>query len=233
MPFYLKNEFPILFGEISIPRKGNLRAYLEIDGPDPILGEHTFFTIYDEKWEGIITRGGAFAGRRWVEITGGKALLTPILSDKDYQQQPLRIPIQDILSSVSKISQQNMNLNSQYDLDGILNQRLTTWVRVQAPASNQLGALVKHFGDYYWRVLSDGSLGVFNNERNYAQKVFEQPRDYQLMNYDPIWKCSTIAISGQNKMITHFKTFLDKDADYIVHKLDNSKLRTLVWERNP
>lgn len=207
------------------PRKGIWHAQFNIDGPDPVIGELTHFIIYDTRWDGRITRGGVYAGQRYVYIEGGKGDLRGILPAKDYQQQPLRIPLQDILGKV------NMNLAIQND--SIINERLTTWVRVQAAASNQISSLVNHFGDYYWRILPDATVRIFNNGQNYAQKIFEEFIDYQLMHYDPVWKCSTIALGGRNRMITHSSTFLAKDADYITHTITENKLRTKVWERDP
>ena len=226
MPFYLKDEFPILSGEVTEPRKGNWHAEFEVQAPDPVIGELTSFRLYDVKWEGRITKGGVYAGRRWVYIEGGKGDLRGILPAKDYQQQPVRIPAQDILTKF------NMKLSTQY-ADSVLNERLTTWVRVQGPASSQFSQLISHYGDYYWRVLSDSTVGIFSNEKNYSKKEFELFTDYQIMHYDPTWLRTTIAIGGKEKMVTHFKTFLDVDADYIVHKVDSNKLRTLVWQRNP
>lgn len=211
---------------MTIPRKGNWHARFQIQGPDPKIGDLTHFIIYDEQWDGRITRGGVYAGSRWVYVQGDKKELTTILAAKDYQQQPVRIPAQDILSKL------DMNISSIYT-DAVLQQRLTTWVRVQAPASNQLTQLISHFGDYYWRVLSDGTVGIFSNDRNYSKKELELFTDYQVMHNDPTWLRTTVAIGGRNRMITHFRTFLDKDADYIVHQIDDNKLRTVVWERNP
>lgn len=241
MPFYFEAnnvQSTILMGDLEMSRKGSWYGDFEIEtGIIPINGTPAKITIYDQQLIGRCLTGGNWNNKASVRVTGGigkdsagnlipwdtisqNGSLSKQLPSKDYQQQPLRIPITDALRAAS------LTLTEIPGVD--LTTRLTTWVRMSGPISSALELLLKPL-NFYYRTLDDGSIGIFDNGMTYARPIYIQDQDYQLMDVDTIKVIYTIAVN--TKMITFTNSFIATDADVIHHKIDSSQLRTRVTLR--
>ena len=229
MSYYFEannQQSTILEGYLELPLDVNWYGEIEIEaGVIPPEGTVCKITVLDQQWICRAGPGGNWHNRARLRVAGGCGQqqspvggdITKRLKPKDYQQIPVRIPIQDILRDC------NMKLANQPD---VLNKRLTTWVRMAGPASTALILLLKQY-NHYFRVLEDGSVGIYDAAQTYAKATYVKDIDYQEMDFDPIKRKYVIAVN--TKLITHSDSFVAQDADLITHLIDSSKLRTLVY----
>lgn len=201
--------------KIHIPRQGVWHGDLALSGDDA-LDVPLLVNINGVEFHGQGSRVSVYEGTGLAHFSGGRGGFGRPITPKAYQNVPVSIPLNDILSAAGE------ELSSSAD-PNVLNQQLARWTTMGGTAGNALAALVDSLDDVHWRVLIDGRLWI-------GKETWpEMNPDGQVLVEDIVGD-SAILYFEEPSLIPG-TSFRGRHVSYVEHSLDgeDSSLRTHVW----
>ena len=199
----------ILRASITLPRIGVWWADVELDTSESIIGN---VEIRYENWSlaGTIASGGeSVFGRTRMRIVGGRGCLGLNVSAKAYRGVPMRIPIVDSATEAGE----TVSPTARWGLSILL----TSWLRIQSPASQAIGMLARK-GGFAWRFLPDGTFWFGDDPWN------ETTIDHETMNRIPAEDAVFIATDD---LILPGSVFLGRRVERV--EMTPHESRSKVW----
>lgn len=228
------NGQPLIFCEIRMPRIGPWTADLVADvageGALDAFGEDDDGRVRVELehagavFRGTATRSGVQGERFAARLVGGRGGLSRELPSRNYEASAgvkVRTVLDDILRETGEM------LSSSADA-AVLDARVPRWTRAAGPATAALGKLAAA-ARASWRVLRDGTVWLGRDAYPEASPAF-----VLLGDDDYASGAQVLGSAGEDDAgpltLDPGVTFRGRRAERVVHRLQNSTLRTEVYE---
>lgn len=222
MPVLNANSHPVSSGRISFPRSGRAVATLLLAVPaedKPVLRFDPVTLLFEDgtTLETTCLDGGS-NGAWWdVRLVGGAGKLDKVVPKRFYQGIPASTVAGDILRDCGEAA-------GTVDLPGTLNY----WARLEQPAWQALGHLLKGFQGYAWRVGLDGRVNIG------AEKWPEYSGIPDVLEADPAARRYVLGLAPDLAPGVSLKGILAGqqaalgNVERVLHRMED-KLRTEVW----
>lgn len=229
------NEQRLISCEIRQPRLGAWYADIEVDVSDdeaPAAFEpndegQLFVTIEHAgaTFKGVAVRIGTQGAKLTARIAGGKGGLEKELTAKNYVTA-LGVKVGIILSDLMRESGEELSATvEQATLDRVL----PRWSRASGLTKLALAALVEALG-FTWRVLRDGTIWI----GPITYPVAEPPH-IVVGDDDNQTGCQTVASLDEDATgpltLEPGTTFNGRRVEQVIHRLEQTRFRTEVYER--
>lgn len=215
MSYVAVNGEPVFHAVIAFPRFGAWHADLAIASAVVPTGQVTLtFGTGAISWKGFAYRGGAPFETATLRIVGGAGGIATgaQLTSQAYQNTPLSIPLQDILTATGETLSPNADPT-------VLNAGLRTWNRLAGPAGMAVSALVSAVGAS-WRFMPDGTLWV-------GQETWPTDTEaYTLLNDSPMYGEQEVFADAPN--MRPGTILSGRKVSYVQHKFTAHSLLTEV-----
>lgn len=164
------NDHPVLVLELSMPRRGNWIADVQLDAEEALAGAVVLEDADGNQFNGTIYRSNLHVGRVFATILGGKGGLgITVLDAAHYQSATARLIAEQAITAAGET------------IDPTSDPLATTldfWSRDQGTAQRALSTLTQKVG-CLWRVLPNGKvwLGLDGSDEVALPQVLELDRD--------------------------------------------------------
>lgn len=166
-------QYPVMKGDLLIPLVGNWTSQLDFGGIEIVPTGQVTLTWYDTNFMGYIVRSGVSDGIGTATLAGGAGGLWKQNPTKLYNYNvQAQLPFSEILADCGEKISENADTTK-------LTPLLTSWIRRETTAGQQVMDLIEHLGTY-WSVSPDGGIYVGDYSWPTADKSA-----YTLQKHDP------------------------------------------------
>ncbi len=212
MAFATVNGIEVVEGRLSLPRSGVWHGAFMLDALDLPAGRIEL-VIGGQRFLGSARRSGNSQYGWLVQVVAGAGGLSKEVRAKSYSNVPLRIPLQDILTTAGERLAPNV-------APELLSRTLASWSMVRAPGATALEHLLLTV-PATWRMLPGGSLWL--GVESWPENDFA----YELLEEDPLHDRCTILC--EQPSVLPGQTFRRRRVSYVDHMLEPEQFRTVVW----
>ncbi len=209
----------LIGGTLCLPRIGVWHMDAVLDSPDQLSGAVTVKIGDDLTLNGTVHEGAPYTETGYYRIFGGSGGLSQTAKPAGYSQCQLRRPLTDLLIGIGEKL-------SAISTASVLNTQLTAWATLGVAAGRQLAALLQAApANTAWRVLPSGEFWV-------GQETWPDANigEYELMGRLP--HEARAEITTERPTLLPGTTLAGGKISYVEHRIDASKLRTLVLLEN-